>query len=178
MKLQKLSILTTFLVLIIALSAHGMEPNYDAVIAIQQAEEHNRTHPLLCFPLELQHQIAFPCGTTITQVTEDNADELKEQVKAFFTFKKVCKCFNEKLKFPWTDVDLATKNKMMQEVNVLMTQLARKEYSKVCNRWDFYKHSEKVSFGYKKYRAIPLALVCSGADADVTNGTVSTDDSF
>ena len=39
MKLQKLSILTTFLVLIIALSAHGMEPN------------NNDMHPLLCLPL-------------------------------------------------------------------------------------------------------------------------------
>ena len=52
MKLQKLSTLTTFTVLLNMLNVHGMEPNYDAIIAIQQAEEHNRTHPLLCFPLE------------------------------------------------------------------------------------------------------------------------------
>jgi hypothetical protein len=165
MTLQRFNAAALFILLIITISAHGMEQN------------NNNTHALICFPPELQHQIVFPCGITITQVTEDNADELKECIKTFFRFKRVCKQFNKNFKGPWADLALATKNKMMQEVNALMTKRTHKECLTAryaCDFRFFHEHPEKVSLGYKKYRVISLALVCSGADADITDKMTST----
>lgn len=169
MKLQKLYALTTFIVLISTLFVYGMEQNYDAIVAIQQAKEYNDRHPLLCLPLEVQHQIIFPCGTLITEITEDNADELTAQIKVFFRLKNVCKYFNEKLKLPWIQFDLATKNKMMQEILMLIEKYSHELYStKNADELLTYKHAELVSSGYKRYRVVPLALVYSGACADIT----------
>lgn len=144
MKLQKLYALTTFIVLMRMLSANGMEPNYDAVIAMQQAEQYNCTHLLLCLPQEIQHQIIFPQYTQSTEITWDKMNELKEVVKTFFIFTSVSKYFNQYFKLPWSDLELAKKNKMLKKSidHIIMLE-------------------------YKKYCMVPLALVYSGADADV-----------
>jgi len=163
MKLQKLYALITFITLITTLSAHAME------------QDHHDMHPLLCLPQEIQQQIVFPSGSTVIQVTEDNADELVKQIKTFFRFKRVSRYCNENLKFPWIGINLEIKNRMMQEVNVLMMRCSLQECTEAisCNVY-FHDHSEEVSSGYKKYRVIPLALVLSGAGADITDKTAST----
>jgi len=174
MELQRFNALTLFIFLITAISTYGMEKNNHVSLNLEEASTYNSRHSLICLSLELQQQIVFPCDT-ITEITEGNADKLNEQIKTFFSFNRVCKYFKEKFKFPWSNLTTDQKNKMLQEVNVLMTKSTLKECSiinlkSVC----CYQHPEKVSFGYKKYRVIPLALVCSGADADVTDRTAST----
>ena len=139
-----------------------MEHNNYAALALQ-AETYNCTHPLICLPLEVQQDFIFPCHTNITDVTEDNIDEMNEQIKTFFACSRVCKHFNKKLKLPWADLKLKKKNKLSQDINLLLTKLVHKKHLIVkC----FYDH-EIVSRVYKKYRLIPLALVYSGAGADI-----------
>ena len=174
MTLQIGKALTLFICLINTMSMHGMKRNNYALLA-QEAETYNYTHPLISLPLEVQQQIVFPCDTMVMQVTEDNADELNEQIKTFFRFNSVCKYFNKKLKFPWLNLELVTINKMMQEVNLLITKLSCKE----CFDDDYgtvFRHgrTEKISACYKRYCAIALALVCSGAGADITDCSSTT----
>jgi len=125
-------VLPTFLSLVITLSAHAME------------QDLHDLYPLLCLPLELQQQIAFPCGATITKITIDNVHEVKRQIKAFFSFKRVNTYFNTHLKLSWSDLlTIDQKNKMLQET-----------------MWCI------ESFNHRQAKMIPLALVYSGADAD------------
>ncbi len=156
MTLQICNALTIFIFLINMVSMHGMEQN------------NNDLHPLLQLPAEVQQQIIFPCGIAMTEITEDNVDELNENIKVFFNFSRVCKYLHGMLKFPWIDVKLITKNSMMLDVLALMEQRSYEQYSiqDATELWS-YKHPELVSFGYKKYRIIPLALVYSDACADV-----------
>lgn len=154
MKLQKFN--TLFIFLIITTSASGME------------QSDNNLHPLLRLPSEVQQHIIFPCGMAITEITDDNVDELNESIKVFFNFNRVCKFLHETLKFPWLDVKVETKNSMMLDVLALMEQRSYEQYcTQDANELWSYKHPELVSFGYKKYRIIPLALVYSGACADI-----------
>lgn len=172
MKLHICSAVTLFIFLI-NLCASGMKHNDDALCV--QTTTNNDPYQFMCLPLELQQQIAFPSGS-ITHITEGNADELKEQIKTFFTCKRVCKQINKNFVFPWIVLELATKNRMMQEINALMTKLSHKQCltaKRSCDLY-FHEHPEKVSFGYKKYCAIALALMYSGAGADITDEMVST----
>lgn len=139
MKLQKLSTLTTFIVLINVLSAHGMEPN------------NNDMHPLLSLPLEIQHQIIFPQYTQSTEITRDKMNELKEVVKTFFIFNIVSKDFNQRFKLPWSNLELAKKNEMLEGIIDYMTVLP-----------------------YARYRTVPLVLIYSGADADAKPKSLRT----
>jgi hypothetical protein len=173
MKLHICSAVTLCILLIITTSASGMEHNDDALCV--QATTYNYPYQFMCLPLELQQQIVFP-GGSITQITEDNADELTAQIRTFFRFMSVCKYAHENITFPWMTLELATKNRMMQEVNALMTKSSHKECFTAKRAFHLYlhEHPEKVSFGYNKYCAIALALVYSGAGADITDKTVST----
>lgn len=104
----------------------------------------NELHPLLHLPAEIQQQIVFPWYTNDIKITKIKMDELKEVAKTFFVFNILSKDFNQCFKLPWSHLDLAKKNKMLKKVIDYMTVL-----------------------DYKKYRTVPLALVYSGADADV-----------
>lgn len=161
MKLQNFNIITLFILFVTTLSMHSME------------QENKELYSFFHLPVEIQQQIVFPL---VTQITEDNADELQESIKTFFKFNRVCTYVNKNLIFPWMALELATKNRMMQEVNALMTKISHKECLigvRSCDLY-FHQHREKVSFGYNKYCAIALALVSSGADPDIIDSTFST----
>ncbi len=174
MKLQRFNALALFIFLINTMSVSGMKrSNYDPLDL--ESSTYNSIHSLICLPGELQQQIVFPCDIMVMQVEEDNADELNEHIKTFFRFNSVCKYFNKNLKFPWLNLELVTKNKMMQEVNLLITKLSCKE----CLDDDYgtvFRHgrTEKISACYKRYCTIALALVCSGAGADITDCSSTT----
>ncbi len=165
---MKLQICTLFIFLISMVSVYGMEQNNYAELALQ-AKIYNRTHPLLCLPLELQQQLVFPCHTIVMQVTEDNVDELNEQIKTFFACSHVCEYFNKNLKLPWENLKLEKKNELLQCANLLLTKLVYKKY---CAAGSVCLYRDEIAPQvYKKYRLIPLALVYSGAGADITYWT-------
>lgn len=130
--------------------------------------------------IDMLYTIVFPCGITVTEVTETNADVVKKSIKMFFAFNKTCKYFHENFEFPWLKLDLIKKNKMLQQVNLLMRDISYEQYSGTndfkarSNGLFFGMHATSVSFGYKKYCVIPLALVYSGAGADITNPCSTT----
>ncbi len=149
MKIQRYNTLTLFIFLINTVFVFGMEQNNYATLA-QKAEAYNRTHLLLCLPLEIQQQIVFSgyiddaCYTDDTKLEKEKMDELSKVIKTFFVCNIICKHFNTKLTLPWAGFELTKKNKMLQKISSHMPVL-----------------------DYKIYRLVPLALIYSGASADV-----------
>ena len=104
MKIQICNALTLFIFLINTMSVHGMEHN------------NNDLHPLVSLPSEVQHRIIFPLYTQSTKITFSKMNELEEVVRIFFKFKRVCKQFNQCVKFPWSDWTTENKEKMVKKV--------------------------------------------------------------
>ncbi len=104
MTLQKFNALTLFIFLISTISMHGME------------QTNNDLHPLVSLPPEVQHRIIFPQYTQSINITLSKMNELEEVVRIFFKFKRVCKQFNQCVKFPWSDWTIENKDKMVEKV--------------------------------------------------------------
>ena len=156
MKLQKFNVVILFIVLFATLSMYGME------------QENKELHLFIFLPRELHQLIIFPCGIALSEITDDNVDYMNEHIKVFFNMNRVCKHLHTSLKFPWLDVKFETKNSMMLDVLALMEQRSYEQYcTQDAKELRWYKHAELVSFGYKKYRIISLALVYSGSCADI-----------
>jgi hypothetical protein len=126
---------------------------------------------LACLPTDILQKILLPSHLALTQIAQANIDILKKEIINFFAYKRVNTHFYATCIFPWLDWSVKKKNDLLREVTWLMTRLTYNE----CSHLEYSLVSFRdVSFGYKKYYSIALALIYSGAHPDTTDHASTT----